>query len=229
MNRLTRLTAILIHLQSKRVVTAKEIANRFEVSLRTIYRDIKTLQDAGVPIGSKNGNGYFVVEGYYLPPVMISEEELNALIASEQLVLNQGDLSLKRDFNALMIKIRSILKNYQKDHLSIFENRIGPSYENPRNESNALSEIQKAIVNLHVLDVQYYSNTTKGFTRRKIEPIAISFTEKSWYMLAFCRLRNEIREFRLDRIVKLKTLSEKFESRKNFDLRKYYDQMPDYS
>ena len=229
MNRLTRVTSILIHLQSKRIVTAKELANRFDVSLRTIYRDIKTLQDAGVPIGSKNGNGYFIVDGYHLPPVMISEEELNALIASEQLVLNQGDQSLIRDFNTLMIKIRSILKNYQKGHLSIFENRIGVSYESARNESNSLSEIQSAIVNLSALDLQYFSNSTKKLTKRKIEPIAISFTDKSWYMLAFCRLRNEIREFRLDRIVSLKTLEEKFEARKDFDMRNYYDQIPEYS
>lgn len=67
MNRLTRITAILTHLQSKRIVTAKEIADRFEISLRTVYRDIKTLQDSGVPIGSENGVGYFIVNGYSLP------------------------------------------------------------------------------------------------------------------------------------------------------------------
>lgn len=61
MNRLTRITATLIQLQSKNIVTAKEIAERFEVSLRTVYRDIKTLQEAGVPIGSENGVGYFIV------------------------------------------------------------------------------------------------------------------------------------------------------------------------
>lgn len=87
MNRLTRITTILIQLQSKKIVTAKEIADRFEISLRTVYRDIKMLQDAGVPIGSENGIGYFIVSGYSLPPIMITEEEANALIVSEKLML----------------------------------------------------------------------------------------------------------------------------------------------
>ena len=73
MDRLTRLTTILIQLQSKRIVVAKEIADRFGISLRTVYRDIKTLQEAGVPIASKNGKGYFLVSGYHLPPVMLTE------------------------------------------------------------------------------------------------------------------------------------------------------------
>jgi len=80
MNRLTRITSILTQLQSKKVITAKKIADRFEISLRTVYRDIKTLQGAGVPIGSENGMGYFIVDGYSLPPIMITEEEANALI-----------------------------------------------------------------------------------------------------------------------------------------------------
>ncbi len=78
MNRIDRLTAILIQLQSKKIVKAEEIANRFEISLRTVYRDVKALMEAGVPIGSEAGTGYFIVDGYHLPPVMFSQDEASA-------------------------------------------------------------------------------------------------------------------------------------------------------
>ena len=154
MNRLTRITAILIQLQSKKIVTAKEIAERFEISLRTVYRDIKTLQDTGVPIGSENGVGYFIVNGYSLPPIMITEEEANALIISEKLILNQGDTSLIKDFNSLLLKIKSTLKNFEKENISKLENRIEPSTKIDKNKSNWLSKIQKSITNANVIQIE---------------------------------------------------------------------------
>ncbi|WP_298503499.1 HTH domain-containing protein [uncultured Maribacter sp.] len=128
MNRLTRLTSILIQLQSKKVIVAKDIAERFEISLRTVYRDIKTLQDAGIPIGSENGIGYFLVEGFSLPPIMITEEEANALIISEKLIENQGDSSLRKDFSSLLFKIKAALRTLQKENIELLEKRISPSY-----------------------------------------------------------------------------------------------------
>lgn len=82
MNRIDRVSAILIHLQSKKIVTAKEIAERFQISLRTVYRDIRTLEAAGIPIGSEAGKGYFLVEGFLLPPVRFTPAEVGALITA---------------------------------------------------------------------------------------------------------------------------------------------------
>jgi predicted DNA-binding transcriptional regulator YafY len=82
MNKFDRITAILIHLQSKRLVTAQELSDRFEVSLRTIYRDIETLLNAGVPIIGEVGVGYSMMEGYRLPPIMFTQEEAIASIHS---------------------------------------------------------------------------------------------------------------------------------------------------
>ena len=195
MNRLTRITAILIQLQSKKIVTAKEIAERFEISLRTVYRDIKTLQDTGVPIGSENGVGYFIVNGYSLPPIMITEEEANALIISEKLILNQGDTSLIKDFNSLLLKIKSTLKNFEKENISKLENRIEPSTKIDKNKSNWLSKIQKSITNANVIQIEYFSIYKEESTKRNIEPLAIYFTENAWVLVAFCRLRNEERAF----------------------------------
>jgi len=204
-------------------VTAKEIAERFEISLRTVYRDIKTLQDTGVPIGSENGVGYFIVNGYSLPPIMITEEEANALIISEKLILNQGDTSLIKDFNSLLLKIKSTLKNFEKENISKLENRIEPSTKIDKNKSNWLSKIQKSITNANVIQIEYFSIYKEESTKRNIEPLAIYFTENAWVLVAFCRLRNEEREFRLDRILKLTITSETFEYQQSFTLKQYLE------
>tara|TARA_R110000868_G_scaffold410573_1_gene699124 strand:+ start:784 stop:1413 length:630 start_codon:yes stop_codon:yes gene_type:complete len=204
-------------------VTAKEIAERFEISLRTVYRDIKTLQDAGIPIGSENGVGYFIVNGYSLPPIMITEEEANALIISEKLILNQGDTSLIKDFNSLLLKIKSTLKNFEKENISKLENRIEPSTKIDKNKSNWLSKIQKSITNANVIQIEYFSIYKEESTKRNIEPLAIYFTENAWVLVAFCRLRNEEREFRLDRILKLTITSETFEYQQSFTLKQYLE------
>ncbi|MDD7886325.1 YafY family protein [Flavivirga sp. 57AJ16] len=222
MNRLTRITSILIQLQSKKVVTAKEIANRFEISLRTVYRDIKTLEEAGVPIGSENGIGYFIVDGYSLPPVMITEEEANALIVSEKLIANQGDASLKKDFNSILIKIKSVLRSFEKENIAKLENRITPSFKKDVFESNSLSLIQKSITNTKVLAISYRSIYKDEKTVRHIEPLGVYYTEKAWIVIAYCRLRNDIREFRLDRILKINPTSQTFDYQKDFSLSKYF-------
>src|SRR3954468_11148463 len=85
--RFTRLTAILTQLQTKRLITSTSLAEKFGVSIRTIYRDIKALEQAGVPILTEDGKGYSLMEGYKIPPVMFTENEANALITVEQLVL----------------------------------------------------------------------------------------------------------------------------------------------
>ncbi|MDO5968635.1 YafY family protein [Flavivirga aquimarina] len=230
MNRLTRITSILIQLQSKKVVTAKEIANRFEISLRTVYRDIKTLEEAGVPIGSENGIGYFIVDGYSLPPIMITEEEANALIVSEKLISNQGDASLIKDFNSILIKIKSVLRDHEKENTSKLENRIlSSSYKKEIFESNWLSIIQKAITNTKILEIVYHSIYKDEQTLRNIEPLGVYYTDKAWVMIAYCRLRKDMREFRLDRILKINLTSQTFGYQTDFTLSKYFSQLTEPS
>src|SRR4029079_3218516 len=108
-NRIDRLTAILIHLQSKKVVKAEEISDRFEISLRTVYRDVRSLMEAGVPIGSEAGTGYFIVDGYYLPTVMFSQEEASSMLLASKLVEKMADDSVRRAFESALMKIKSVL------------------------------------------------------------------------------------------------------------------------
>ena len=117
MNRIDRLTAILIHLQTKRVVKAEEIADRFEMSLRTVYRDVKALMEAGVPIGSEAGKGYFIVDGYHLPPVMFTQDEASAMLLAGKLVEKMSDKSVRTAFESALLKIKAVLNDSGKDHL----------------------------------------------------------------------------------------------------------------
>ena len=112
MNRINRVTSILIQLQSK-IIPAKEIAQRFNISLRTVYRDIRTLEEAGIPIGSEAGKGYFLVE-LLLPPVMFTAAEVGALITAGKFLNCHGDESFIKDFDSAMYKIKSILKHGEK-------------------------------------------------------------------------------------------------------------------
>jgi predicted DNA-binding transcriptional regulator YafY len=116
MNRIDRISAILIQLQSKRVVTAKEIARRFDISIRTVYRDIRTLEGAGIPIGSEAGLGYYLVEGYRLPPLMFTTDEVGALITAGKFVDRFADPSSKASYDSALYKIRAVLKSRDWDH-----------------------------------------------------------------------------------------------------------------
>jgi len=225
MNRINRITAILTQLQSKRVVTAKSIAERFEISLRTVYRDIRTLEQAGVPIGSENGIGYFIVEGYRLPPIMFTEEEANAMITADKLVNQKNEKSLTKNYTSALIKIKSVLRNQQKKKIELLEERIGADNKykiNPK--SDYLSKIQTGITDFLELHLTYKSIYKNETTKRNVKPLALYFTENDWILIAYCMLRKDIREFRLDKIETLQITSIAFEHFATFNLSKYFDE-----
>lgn len=216
MNRIDRLTAILVQLQSKKVVTAQEIANRFEISLRTVYRDVRSLEEAGIPLGAEAGKGYFIMEGYHLPPVMFTQEEANAMVLGAKLIEGQTDRSIKKHFNEAMFKIKSVLKSDEKDGLEKLESQIRvsslPQQESEDFPNNFLSTIQSALIGQRVLEFKYFSNYTGDFNVREVEPIGLTFYGGNWHLLAYCKLREAPRDFRVDRLVKLTMKDERFEA-----------------
>src|SRR5699024_7123202 len=121
--RLSRLTAILTQLQTKRLLTATALADKFSVSIRTIYRDIRALEQAGVPIITEDGKGYTLMEGYRVPPVMFTEAQANALITAELLVLKNKDASFIKDYSEAIDKIKSVLKYSIKDKANLLAER----------------------------------------------------------------------------------------------------------
>lgn len=122
--RLARLTAILTQLQSKKRITARELSKKYEVSIRTIYRDIRTLEQSGVPVVTDEGKGYFIMEGYRLPPITFTQEEANALITAEHLIKKNKDQSLAEHYENAVIKIKSILRFQQKEKTELLSSRI---------------------------------------------------------------------------------------------------------
>ena len=221
--RLSRLTAILTQLQTKRLLTASELAKKFSVSNRTIYRDIKALEQAGVPILIEKGRGYTIMEGYRIPPVMFTESETNALITAEQLIIKNKDASFVKEYTEAINKIKSVLRNTTKDKANLLSNRIIFRH-NPDNDrtSNYLSTLQLALTNFNLTKIKYHSPDTDQTTERTIEPFAIYSTQENWLLIAYCRLRKDFRAFRLDRIQKLYILTEKFEPHK-ITLQEYFE------
>jgi predicted DNA-binding transcriptional regulator YafY len=204
MNRIDRLVAILIHLQSKRLVTAQEIADRFEMSLRTVYRDVKALEEAGVPICSEAGRGYSIMQGYHLPPVMFTRFEASALFTAYKMAEKLTDQSLQTHFQSAMFKIKSVLRGSELDYIEKLDSHIiviqPQGAFKPDFPNNFHTIIQQALIQKQVLKIEYYSAFSKEYTTRKVEPLGLCFYSGKWHLIAYCLLRNEYRDFRLDRL-----------------------------
>ena len=222
-SRLSRLMAILTQLQSKRLLTANNIAEKFNVSVRTIYRDIKALEEAGIPIYTEEGKGYALMEGFRIPPIMFTESEANALITAEQLIIKNKDASFIKHYTEAITKIKSVLRYTTKDKADLLSKRI-VFRQNTENSStsNYLSSIQLAITNFNVVKIEYHSLNNNDKTFRLIEPLALYSTQENWILIAWCRLRKDYRSFRLDKIQQLDILEEKYISR-NFNLQTFFE------
>lgn len=219
--RISRLTAILTQLQTRRMLTAADLSEKFGVSKRTIYRDIKALIRAGVPVMTEEGKGYMLLEGYRIPPVMFTERQANALILAEQLVLKNKDASFIQDYSEAIDKIKSILRYSTQDKANLLAERT--QYDeviHKKRNSHNLSDIQNALTNYQLVKIEYV-NKEESSTSRMIEPFALLSAE-NWYLIAWCRLRKEFRFFRLDRIQRLEVLPEKFEPH-NMTLQEFFD------
>ncbi|MDJ1468079.1 YafY family protein [Cytophagaceae bacterium DM2B3-1] len=228
MNRIDRLQAILTQLQSKRIVKAQEIADRFEISLRTVYRDIRALEEGGVPIGAEAGIGYYLMEGYHLPPVMFSNTEAHALLLGAKLIENMADQSVDTAFQSALYKIKSVLKTNSKDSLEDLDQRIkvvSSTRTAPQTfDSHFLSDIQQALAQHQTLTIEYFSSYNTKLTERTVEPVGLLYYNSDWHMIAYCLLRNDYRDFRVDRIKSLK-FSKTFKSRSSDTLQNYLDNL----
>ena len=213
MNRIDRLHAILTHLQSKKKVKAQEVADRFNISLRTVYRDVKALEESGVPVIGEAGSGYTIMEGYRLPPVMFTQEEASALLMGAKLAEQLTDSSVKKFFDAALFKIKAILRTVDKeyvdqlaDHIEVLQSRL--PIEHTANQY--LAAVQKAIVDKRIVFLRYQSNAHEEITERLVEPIGLCYYSLHWHLIGWCKMRNGYRDFRLSRIVRLQLKDETF-------------------
>ena len=226
MNRTDRLVAMVMHLQGRRVVRASELAAHFEVTERTIYRDIAALGEAGVPICGEAGVGYSLMKGYQLPPVMFTAEEASALFVGGELVKQLTDASLHGPMASALEKLRAVLPRDRQDHVARLVSRtliLGqPGRASPETAGQRwLLTVQQGVVLRRVLRMVYHGRDREEETKRDVEPHGVVFYGGAWYLVAWCRLRQDFRHFRIDRIRQLELLPATFPPREGFSLERH--------
>jgi predicted DNA-binding transcriptional regulator YafY len=209
MRRTDRLFDIIQILRSARVpITADLMASRLEVSSRTIYRDIVTLQASRIPIEGEAGVGYILRAGFDLPPLMFSADETEALLVGMSLLRRTSDKGLHRAAQSLLAKVQAVLPNDRKApiaaqpfYVSHYGAEASPVIE--------LSEIRKAIRENRKLRIDYQDAEGRGSTRT-IWPIAVAYYVEVELVCGWCELREDFRHFRADRITSIAFLQERF-------------------
>lgn len=208
MNKFDRVISTHILLQSKKVITASNLAERFGISLRTVYRDINTLKNAGIPIIGDPGIGYSLMEGYRLPPIMFDEGEALALLTAEKLIGNITDQSMQANYSTAMTKIKAILRSDEKYTLEILDDSIAFSSRKTQVNKDYLQTIFKSIANRTTLKIAY-QKIDKSNSERCIEPIGCYYLN-NWYLVAYCQLKQDYRTFKVNRIQQSELLDEQF-------------------
>ncbi|PFH09847.1 putative DNA-binding transcriptional regulator YafY [Collimonas sp. PA-H2] len=188
----------------RRPVTAARLAEQLGVSVRTIYRDVQTLVELGAPLEGEAGLGYVLRSGFFLPPLMFSEDELEALVLGARWVQRQGDADLALAAANALSKIASAAPADLRDSMADM-GLLAASYQQEAVDNTALGPIREAIRRQHKINIRY-SDERGSATERLIWPIALAFFEGKRLVIGWCELRSGFRHFRCDRI-KLLTLT----------------------
>lgn len=226
MNRIDRLFGIMVMLQAKKYVPAEKIAEKFSVSIRTVYRDVKALCEQGVPVSFEQGRGYFVVQGYFLPPVSFTNEEASALLLAASIVTGFADGSVLKHYTSALEKVKCVLRSQEKEQLEFLEHRIKmqfpacmlPSFEH-------LTLLQKAIAGQRVVQL-YYNDQQGQNSQRNVEPLGLIFYAFNWHLAAWCHLRQDYRDFRVSRISSLRITGDPFSKTDHIPLTEYMKKLP---
>jgi predicted DNA-binding transcriptional regulator YafY len=226
MNRIDRLFGILTYLQSKKYVTAEAIAEKFKMSVRTVYRDIKALNEQGIPVSFEQHRGYFIVQGYFLPPVSFNTEEANALLLMEHMVQGFADKSILTHYTAALNKVKAVMRTSDKEKLEFLNDRM--HFQVPEcflPDFEYLSPLQNALTSKHVVQLDYKNNKNE-ISQRKVEPIGLIFYAFAWHLIAWCQLRKDYRDFKIARILKVKDLQQPFSNPTHISLEDYMKALP---
>lgn len=199
MARASRLLDLLQCLRGHRVpVTGQSLANELGISIRTLYRDIATLQAQGADIEGEPGLGYVLKPGYMLPPLMFSDEEIEALVLGSRWVADRSDPELGDAARRAIAKIAAVLPKDLRDNLDATTLVVGPA-KNEAEEQIDLAMVRRAIRTQHKLTITYQDVGDK-MTKRTIWPFGLGFFDHVRVIMAWCELRQDYRHFRTDRI-----------------------------
>lgn len=209
MRRADRLFRIIQLLRRRKLTTARQIAEELEVSERTVYRDVADLIGSGVPIRGEAGVGYALDRGFDLPPLMFTEEELEALVLGVRVVESWGDAALAQAARLVVQKVEAVLP-------SRLQERVGkaplfaPGFHVPTESARELGTLRRAIRERRKARLSYVDRAAAA-TERTIRPLGLFFWGSSWTVAAWCELRDGFRGFRLDRVQKLELTEQRFE------------------
>ncbi len=223
MNRVDRLVAMILLLQSKRSITADEIASHFEISVRTVYRDVTALGEAGVPVIAEAGVGYSLMKGYHLPPVMFTQSEAMALAMGGALVDSLTDPAMQQQMKNALLKVSSVLPQEQSDSLhkltctTTLYQKGSSSHDH---HTVDIPQLQQALVEMRIVSLTY-QDSSGNESKRLVEPLEMVHYLEKWHLLAWCRLREDFRDFRLDRVVEIEPLDKCFPLREHQSMSDY--------
>lgn len=209
MRRADRLFEIIQILRRKKFARAHDLAQGLEVSERTIYRDVRDLMAAGVPIEGEAGVGYVLRDGYDLPPLMFDEQEIEALVLGARIVESWADPQLARAAGDAIAKVETVIPARLRRHMAETA-LLAPA--NHFTEPMAIDpgELRQAIRHHFKVQLSYRDGQDRS-TERTVRPLALAFYGPVWLLASWCELRSDFRSFRLDRIGQLRVLEESFQ------------------
>lgn len=205
-------------------MSSKELAEHFGISRRTVFRDLRALSESGVPLTYAEGGGYEILEGYQLPPLMLSAREAATLLMGTEFMKLQPDVSLRRDADEVELKIRSVLPDEVRNYIDTLKDRtvLDPywlySPDEESEEKGRWYELSEAVAKQRSVIMEYYVQSRNELTKRKVNPLGLVYYTDHWNLIAYDHLRNDVRNFRLDSIRSMHVLIERFEPPEGFDL-----------
>ncbi|MEM1094654.1 MAG: YafY family protein [Bacteroidota bacterium] len=225
LNRTERLFATILLLQNRPNMTSRDLSDHFGVSRRTIFRDLRALSESGVPLTYADGGGYEILEGYQLPPLMLSAREAATLLIGTEFMKLQPDASLRKDADHVSMKIQSVLpKGVQAFVESLRQSTVLDPYwlhavqAAEDGEDGTWYKLSEAISHQRSVLMEYYVKSRDEVTKRTVNPLGLVYYTDHWNLIAYDQLREDIRNFRLDAIQMMYVLSERFEKPADFDL-----------
>ncbi len=233
MNRTERLFALVLLLQNRPHLTARDLAEHFGVSRRTIFRDLRALGESGVPLTYAEGGGYEILDGYQLPPLMLDAREAATLLTGTEFMKLQPDASLRDDATEAALKIRQVLPESVRTFIDTLRDRTvldpywlhaePPSAEHDTPEGRWY-QLSRAVAQQLSVAMDYFVPSRDEVTRRTVDPLGLVYYTDHWTLIAYDHLREGIRNFRLDRIRRMHVTISRFEPPEGFELQAHLDE-----